>query len=333
MAGKKKSIDISHLIRPRMSKNEYSIWYDADSGRITGIAPHMPEDQGSFVIGSGDICESLATGEKSFKECIVAFDPEQGVNRVMHTHEWLLLLSSKQDIQPIDFVHEEDHKKQFSIVFYKEEKKCALMVNQDAFVTMLRMGNEAQVEAAQKQNIDFYVRDRDTGYLITKHSFQFDLSNDEVMEDDAVWIDQYQLDDVDVLSHKNFCTYAWTWKEKKIERLIKVNRTRVIAALRDAGSAHISLEEGPNNIRCYSNIVNPSNYNIHEDIKIWITRRDHPDALIGCMTIPMDMIAEKKVFDIDSRYLRGLSFSQVDFLTNNQYIRLSSKGRYDHSNQ
>jgi len=326
MAGKKKTIDISHLIRPRAEKHEYSVWYDPESGRINGIAPHTEEDQGAFIVGSGDIYESLLTGEKSFKECIVAFDPELGNNRLMHTHEWLRLLSSKQDLQLIDFAHEEDHKKQFSIVFYKEEKKCALMVNQDAFVTMLRMGNEAQVEAAQKQKIDFYVRDKDTGYLITKHSFQFDLSNDEVMENDAAWIGEYQLDDVDVLSHKNFCTYAWTWKDRRIERLVKVNRTRVIPALRNASTAHISLEPIDGRIVCFSNIVNPSNYNIHEDLKIWITLRDHPDALVGCMTIPMTMLAEKKTFEIDMRFLRGIPFDQADFLTNNQYIRLSARG-------
>lgn len=328
MAGKKNrpSVDISHLIRPRSEKHEYSVWYDPDSGRITGIAPHTNDDEGVFIVGSGDIYESLLTGEKSFKECIVAFDPESGDNRLMHTHEWLKLLSSKQELQLIEFMHEEDHKKQFSIVFYKEEKKCALMVNQDAFVTMLRMGNEAQVEAAQKQKIDFYIRDKDTGYLINKHSFHFDLSNDEVMEDDAVWISQHPLDEVDVLSHKNFCTYAWTWQEKKIERLVKVNRTRVIPALRDANSAHISLEPHRDSIRCYSNIVNPGNYNIHEDLKIWITRRDHPDALVGCMTIPMAMIAEKKMFEVDIRFLQGVPFGEVDFLTNNQYIRLSSRG-------
>lgn len=326
MAGKKKSIDISHLIRPRAEKHEYSVWYDPESGRINGIAPHTEEDKGVFIVGSGELYESLSTDEKSFKECIVAFDPEVGNNRLMHTHEWLCLLSSKQDLQLIDFVHEEDHKKQFSIVFYKEEKKCALMVNQDVFVTMLRMVNEAQVEAAQKQKIDFYVRDKDTGYLITKHSFQFDLSLDEVMENDAAWIGEYHLDDVDVLSHKNFCTYAWTWKDRCIERLIKINRTRVIPALRNAASAHVSLEDTNGKIVCCSNIVNPSNYNIHEDLKIWITLREHPDALVGCMTIPMSMLAEKKIFEIDTGFLRGIPFGQVDFLTDNRYIRLSSRG-------
>jgi hypothetical protein len=71
--------------------------------------------------------------------------------------------------------------------------------------------------------------------------------------------------------------------------------------------------------------VNPANYNIHQAVKVWITKRDHPDALIGSISIPVNMIQGRKTLEVDRRHLRGFRINDLDFLTDNQYIRIFVK--------
>lgn len=322
----KVKFDISAFIKPRDNTSiSYSAWYDHTSGKITSVSVHTKEDTGNFITGNDSIFIELLEGKKSFKECMVAYDSELGVRRLMYVKDWVLQVGARHELQVIDYSVEPDVNKQFSLIFYKDQKYVGLDVNHDSFMTMFKMGNEDQLSMIQKQNVTFYVRDKNTGYLIGKHIFEFNIDNNELLEQPAVWLAEYNVEEIDILGHKNLCTYSWTWQEKKIEKVLRVNRTRVIPAISDEDAAHIILVNRDGKLICQSNIGLPSNYNIYEDLKVWVTKREHPDSLIGMITIPVNMIANRKRFEIDIRFLGGKRFDTVDFLTNNQYIRLSKK--------
>ena len=329
MARKNKSvnedIDISFLFQPRRQVEQFSVWYDSVTGKITGIAPHTISDTGNFIVSESDVCIELLSGEVALKEYLVGYDPEQETKRLMHITEWGSLLGEKHELQTIDFVTEHDISSQFAISFYKNQKKCELIVNHDAFINMFRRGNEDQIAHSQRQQINFFVRDKHTGYLLAKHLFEFDITNDKIMEEEAEWLSDYNLDEIEVISHKNFCTYSWTWQENQIDRVVRVNRTRVIPASRSEDYAHLNFRMQDRELICDSTISDPANYNIQSNIKIWITQREHPDALVGNIDIPINMIANKKSFRIDTGHLKGLDFDNLDFLSNNQYITIYMK--------
>ena len=71
-----------------------------------------------------------------------------------------------------------------------------------------------------------------------------------------------------------------------------------------------------------SYINEPANYNIHDKLKIWVTKREHPDALIGSIDIPSVFIEGKRSFEIEYAHLGKLNLDEVDFLIDNQYIKL-----------
>jgi hypothetical protein len=121
------------------------------------------------------------------------------------------------------------------------------------------------------------------------------------------------------------CTYSWSCQERKIERVVRVNRTRVIPASRKEESFHLGFRIYKGKLMCDSNIGDPANYNIHTDLRIWITKHQHPDALIGMVKVPVDMIRNRSSFEVDQRYLKGVDFNQIDLLTDNQYIKLHMK--------
>jgi hypothetical protein len=326
-------VDISFLFRPRNAVEKFSIWYDSVTGKITGIAPNASSDAGNFIVSESEVCIELLSGDVAIKEYLVGYDPEQEVKRLMHITEWGNLLGEKHELQFIDYATEHDISSQFALSFYKNQKKCELIVNHDAFINMFRKGNEDQIAHSQRQAIKFFIRDKYTGYLLARHSFEFDITNDELMEDQAEWLGECDLDDIEVISHKNFCTYSWTWQENQIERVVRVNRTRVIPASRSDDYAHLNFHMHDEHLICDSTINDPANYNIQSNIKIWITQREHPDALIGNIDIPIDMIASKKSFRIDTGYLKGLDFNNLDFLTSNQYIKIYMKdSEYANSN-
>ena len=322
----KVKFDISAFIKPRdTGAVSYSVWYDHTSGKITSVSVHTESDTGNFITGNDEIFKELLEGKRSFKECMVAYDSELGIRRLMYVKDWMLQVGTRHDLQIIDYSVEPDMNKQFSLIFYKDQKKVSLDVNQDAFMAMFKLGNEDQLSMIQKQNVTFYIRDKNTGYLIGKHLFEFNIDNNELIEQDAQWLNNHSIEEIDILGHKNLCTYSWTWQEKKIEKVLRVNRTRVIPAINDEDAAHIVLVNRKGKLICQSNISQPSNYNIHDDLKVWVTKREHPDSLIGMITIPVNMISNRKRFEIDIRFLKGKNFDTVDFLTNNQYIRLSKK--------
>lgn len=319
------NIDISHLFLPRRVIEKFSVWYDGQNGKITGIAPHTETDSGNFIISESTICLELLEGSTALKEYIVGYDPEQMIKRLMHISEWGSLLGEKHELQLVEFVDEQNITSQFSLNFYKNQKKCELIVNHDAFISMFQKGNEEQIAHSQRQHIHFFIRDKDTGYLLSRQSFEFDVNNDTIMESNVDWLLDYNLNEIEVISHKNFCTYSWTWKENQIERTVRVNRTKVIPATRSEEFAHLNFRMLDNQLICDSTISDPKNYSIDANIKIWITKREHPDALIGNINIPVDMIANKKSFRIDTGHLKGLDFDNLDFLTSNQYIKIYMK--------
>lgn len=315
-------LDISFLFKERSTPELFSIWYDPVNGKITGMAPHTPEDAGIFVIDSGDICVSLLSGDIPFKEYVVAYDPKTETSRLMHINDWGKLLGEKHELQLVSFMAEQDNTMQFFLNFYRDVSQCELLVNHDSFANMFKQGNENQISQSQRQTISFFVREKETGYLVAKHDFEFDINNDIIMEDGAGWLREFGPDDVDILSHKNFCTYSWSCQEKKIDRVVRVNRTRVIPASRGEDYSHINFRMHKKKLICDSNIGDPSNYNIHDDLKVWITQHQHPDALIGMIKVPITMLKDRGSFEIDINHLNGFDFNDVDFLSDNQYIKL-----------
>lgn len=318
-------LDISRFFQPRQRSEMFSVWYDPATGKITGIAPTAPNDSGIFITGSGKIYVDLLSGDVPFKEYVVAYDPKQGISRLMHINEWGGLLGEKHELHIIPFLPEQHTTMQFFLLFYKEQKSCELIVNHDSFVNMFKMSNEKQISQSQRQTISFYVRDRETGYLVARHSFEFDLNSDSIMESKADWLDEIEIDNIEVLGHKNMCTYSWSWQEKKIERVVRVSRTRVIPATRKEENFHLSFRIYKGKLMCDSNIADPANYNIYEDLHIWITKQQHPDALIGMIKVPIALIRNRNTFELDGKYLHGIGFNDIDLLTDNQYIKLHMK--------
>ena len=316
-------LDISHLFKVREDPEFFSVWYDVSNGHITDIAPHsIAEDRGNFIVGSGEPYLSLIGGNVPFKEYVVAYDPDVEKNRLMHMSEWSKLLGEKHELQVVDFVEELDNTKQFFLSFYKEQKTCELIINHDSFAALLKMGNEEQISASQNQTIDFFVRDKSTGYLIAKHRFYFDMDNDIIMDDKAEWLGSTDINEIEVLGFKNLCTYNWSWQKKRIARSVRVNRTRVIPASRNEENYHINMRIVNGKLHGDSYINEPANYNIHDKLKIWVTKREHPDALIGSIDIPSVFIEGKRSFEIEYAHLGKLNLDEVDFLIDNQYIKL-----------
>lgn len=318
-------IDISHLFKRRKEVEKFSIWYEPDTGNITGIAPHSDDDSGTYIISESDICLTLLEGNVSFFEYIIAYDPEIDDKKIMHVTEWSKLLGDMHELQVIDFISEQDNNTQFFLNFYKEQKTCELMINYESFINLFKLGNEEQISSSQNQSINFYVRDRDSGYLIANYKFEFDMINDLIMEDTADWLDDISLEDVEILSPKNFCTYNWSYQDRRIERLVRVSRTRVIPAARSNDYSHIHFEMKENKLICKSNINQPSNYAIHDDFKLWVTKRQHPDALMGLIKIPGDLLGNKQSIEVDVSHIEDFDFNDVDFLTDNQYIKVHMK--------
>ena len=316
------SVDISHLFKQRTDPEFFSVWYNTSDGRITDIGPHSTDDKGTFIIGSGEPYLTLLAGDVSFKEYVVAYDTKTEKNNLMHITEWTKLLGEKHELQLIDFITEQDNSTQFFLNFYKDQRKCELIINHESFSNLLKMGNEEQVSASQNQIINFFIRDKDTGYLIYKHCFYFNMDNDIIMDSDASWINDINLDNIEVIGSKNLCTFNWSWQDKRIDRVVRVNRTRVIPASRDNDSCHINFKMVDDRLICTSHIIEPKNYNIYDKLKIWVTRHQHPDSLIGSIDIPISFIEGKKTFEINYSHLGITSLKDVDFLTNNQYIKL-----------
>ena len=318
-------IDISHLFKRRKEVEKFSIWYEPESGEITGIAPHDDEDSGTFIISESEVCLTLLTGNVSFNEYIIAYDPEVDDKRIMHVSEWSKLLGDMHELQVIDFILEQDNTTQFFLNFYKEQRTCELIINYESFINLFKLGNEEQISSSQNQSINFYVREKNTGYLIANYKFNFDMGNDLIIENTADWLKDISVEEVEILSPKNFCTYNWSWQNKRIERLLRVSRTRVIPAARSDDYSHIYFEMKENKLVCKSNISNPENYAIHDDFKLWITRRQHPDALMGSIKIPAISLGNKQSVEIDVSHIEDFDFNAVDFLTDNQYIKIHMK--------
>lgn len=315
-------LDISHLFKSRQEPDQFSVWYNPTNGRITDIGPYSPEDKGTFIVGSGEPYLTLLEGNVSFKEYVVAYDTKLEKNNLMHITEWTKLLGEKHELQLIDFIPEQNNSTQFFLNFYKEQKTCELIVNHESFANLYKLANEEQLSASQNQTINFFIRDKNTGYLIAKHHFTFNMDNDTIMDSDASWLNHISMDEIEVLGFKNLCTYNWSWQVKRIERLVRVDRTRVIPASRSDDSCHINFHMEDNKLICTSFINDPKNYNIHGDLKIWVTKQQHPDGLLGSIDIPSTLIEGKKSFEIDFSHLGKIALNEVDFLTSNQYIKV-----------
>lgn len=314
------SSDISHLFRPRTPTGQFSVWYDFHTKKITGISPHEITDTGDFLISNEEICITLLNGEESLKEYLVEYDPNIGSTRVMHQAEYMTLVGTNHDIQLIDFSSEEDPTKHFSLIFYKNQNKCELMANHASFINMLRHRKEEYI--ALNQKVIFFARDKNTGYLLSKHEFKY-MSND-ILEDNVDWLTDVKISDIEILSYKNFCSYVWTYKEDQLVRTQKVNRKRVVISRLENNHAHLHFQIQENNVlQCKSHIIDPNNYNITDSIILWITKKNHPDALINQLVIPTVMIKDKNTFGLPVSYLKGFYLKDLDFLTDNQYIDIS----------